>query len=161
MKVVDFRWAQGADADIFEGSESPRSNVPLPSSSPLLPPRLFSLLCVLSLSLSLSLNTLFFRLSMDIFSVSRTFLRGWVTSSKVLPDFTVNSFSFLIHIFHTSLVCGAHFVGPGFSGTKALKKKDALIKPDFDSLPVVEETKSKKGFKALVLSFHLRCRAAL
>ena len=34
------------------------------------------------------------------------------------------------------------------------KKKDAILKPDFDSLPVVEKTKLKKGFEALFLSFH-------
>ena len=45
--------------------------------------------------------------------------------------------------------------------TKALKKKDAPFKPDFDSLPVVRETKLKKGFKALVLSFHSQRCAAL
>ena len=47
------------------------------------------------------------------------------------------------------------------SYTKALKKKDALLKPDFDSLPVGAETKLKKQIKALVLSFHSPRRAAL
>ena len=47
------------------------------------------------------------------------------------------------------------------SYTKALKKKDALLKPDFDSLPVVGDTKLKRGFKALVLSFYLQRCAAL
>ena len=46
-------------------------------------------------------------------------------------------------------------------GTKALKKKDALIKPDFDSLPVGAETKLKKQIKALGLSFHSPGCAAL
>ena len=45
--------------------------------------------------------------------------------------------------------------------TKALKKKDALLKPYFDSLTVVVEKKLKKQIKALVLSFHLQRRAAL
>ena len=48
-----------------------------------------------------------------------------------------------------------------FTYTKALKKKDAPLKTDFDSLSVVRETKLKKGFKALVLSFCLQRRAAL
>ena len=45
--------------------------------------------------------------------------------------------------------------------TKSLNKKDALMKLDFDNLPVVGETKLKKQLKALVFSFHLRGRAAL
>ena len=45
--------------------------------------------------------------------------------------------------------------------TKALKKKDAILKSDFDSLPVIGETKLLKGFEALVLSFHSQRRAAL
>ena len=46
-------------------------------------------------------------------------------------------------------------------GTKSFNKKDALIKLNFDNLPVVGETKLKKQLKALVFSFHLRGRAAL
>ena len=57
--------------------------------------------------------------------------------------------------------CVGRSDGRSVDSTKALKKKDALLKPDFDSLPVVGETKLKKGFKALVLSFHSRRRAAL
>ena len=45
--------------------------------------------------------------------------------------------------------------------TKSFNKKDALIKLNFDNLPVVGETKLKKQLKALVFSFHLRGRAAL
>ena len=45
--------------------------------------------------------------------------------------------------------------------TKLLNKKDALMKLNFDNLPVVGETKLKKQLKALVFSFHLRGRAAL
>ena len=45
--------------------------------------------------------------------------------------------------------------------TKSFNKKDALIKLNFDNLPVVGETKLKKQFQALVFSFHLRRRAAL
>ena len=41
------------------------------------------------------------------------------------------------------------------------KKKDAPLKADFYSLPVVGETKLKKGFKALVFSFHSQRRATL
>ena len=52
-----------------------------------------------------------------------------------------------------------------FSGwqlnTKSFNKKDALIKLNFNNLPVVGETKLKKQLKALVFSFHLRGRAAL
>ena len=43
--------------------------------------------------------------------------------------------------------------------TKSFNKKDALIKLNFDNLPVVGETKLKKQLKALVFSFHLRGRA--
>ena len=57
--------------------------------------------------------------------------------------------------------CKDDYTQMNVSNTKALKKKDALLKPNFDSLPVVRETKLKKGFKALVLSFHSRRRAAL
>ena len=45
--------------------------------------------------------------------------------------------------------------------TKTLKKKDALLKPQFDRLSVITEQKLKKGIKALVLSFHLQRPAAL
>ena len=45
--------------------------------------------------------------------------------------------------------------------TKSFNKKDALMKLNFDNLPVVGETKLKKQLKALVFSFHLRGRAAL
>ena len=45
--------------------------------------------------------------------------------------------------------------------TKSFNKKDALMKLNFDNLPVVGETKLKKQMKALVFSFHLRGRAAL
>jgi len=45
--------------------------------------------------------------------------------------------------------------------TKSFNKKDALIKLNFNNLPVVGETKLKKQLKALVFSFHLRGRAAL
>ena len=45
--------------------------------------------------------------------------------------------------------------------TKTLKKKDALLKPQFDRLPVIRGQKLKKRIKALILSFHLQCPAAL
>ena len=45
--------------------------------------------------------------------------------------------------------------------TISFNKKDALMKLNFDNLPVVGETKLKKQLKALVFSFHLRGRAAL
>ena len=51
--------------------------------------------------------------------------------------------------------------GGGRGSTKTLKKKDALLKPQFDRLPVIREQKLKKRIKALVLSFHLRRPAAL
>ena len=53
----------------------------------------------------------------------------------------------------------AHLLAP--LTTKSFNKKDALIKLNFDNLPVVGETKLKKQLKALVFSFHLRGRAAL
>ena len=45
--------------------------------------------------------------------------------------------------------------------TKTLKKKDALLKPQFDRLPVIRKQKLKKGMKAIVFSFHLQRPAAL
>ena len=37
--------------------------------------------------------------------------------------------------------------------TKTLKKKDALLKPQFDRLPIIREQKSKKELKLLFSAF--------
>ena len=60
---------------------------------------------------------------------------------------------------HTDIQTHGQTERPSY--TKTLKKKDALLKPQFDRLPVIKEQKLKKGIKALVLSFHLQRPAAL